>query len=352
MQPSGPRSSGSAPRRMKVELRKDPITMSWVIVDDGGERQFSQDPCLLCPGHEDQAPKPIYSYPFDHPEWQVRVTPHLHPLYRIEGGAQRRGDGVYDMMRDLGAHEIIIETRDHNLTLSQQSDENAAQVLHAYVERLSDLKGDVRFRYITVFRNQGKAAGQELDHPHSEITATPFIPRRVGYELRSAQRYFSIKERCLFCDIVRQELSQQVRTVDSDGAFAAFCPFASRVPYETWVLPSYHHSRFEDDLDSGEKQLRLARFLKGVLRRLEAVAPAYHLVLHTSPNTNARYESAGTWQTLANDYHWHFEILPVIASRSKPYSLKEVYYNSLAPEAAAAELRSVLPVAERSFVRA
>lgn len=333
-----------------MELRKDPITMSWVILDDGGERGLSQDPCPLCPGHESLSPKTIYSYPIDHPEWQVRVTPHLHPLYRIEGDAQRRGDGVYDMMRDLGAHELIVETRDHHLTLSQQSDENVTQVLRAYVARLSDLKGDKRFRYITVIRNQGHAAGQELDHPHSEVTATPFIPRRVGYELRSAQRYFNLRERCLFCDIVKQELAQKIRIVESDGAFAAFCPFASRVPYETWVLPAYHHSRFEDDLVSWDNQFRFARFLKGVLRRLEAVTPAYHLVLHTSPNDHARFESEGAWQTLTNDYHWHFEILPVIATRSKPYSLKEIYYNSLAPEAAAAELRSVEPaVAGRAY---
>ncbi|MGH9437375.1 MAG: hypothetical protein ACRD22_05625, partial [Terriglobia bacterium] len=131
-----------------------------------------------------------------------------------------------------------------------------------------------------------------------------------------------------------------VRTVDSDGSFVAFCPFASRVPYETWILPIYHHSRFETDLISWDTQLRLARFLKGILQRLESVSPAYHLVLHTSPNTNVRYEHSGSWQTLQDDYHWHFEILPVVASKSKPYSLKEVYYNPLPPEAAAEQLRA------------
>ncbi len=323
-----------------MELRKDPITMSWVIFDDAGETSLEQDPCPLCPGAEALAPTTIYSFPFNHPDWQVRVTPHLHPLYRVEGDAQRRAEGLYDKMRSVGAHELIVETREHNLALSRQSDENVAQVLAAYVQRLSDLKNDRRFRYIAVFRNQGKSAGQDLDHPHSEVTATPFIPRRVAYELRSAQRYFNLKERCLFCDMVRQELAEPVRTVDSDGSFVAFCPFASRVPYETWILPIYHHSRFENDLISWDTQLRLARFLKGILQRLESVSPAYHLVLHTSPNTNVRYEHSGSWQTLQDDYHWHFEILPVVASKSKPYSLKEVYYNPLPPEAAAEQLRA------------
>lgn len=320
-----------------MELRKDPITMSWVILDDADAPAAPSSECPLCPGKN--ASQTIESLPSGDPEWRVRVTPHPHPLYSIEGDAQRRGEGLYDKMRNVGAHEIIIETRDHDLPLSRQSDENAALVLRAYASRLADLRQDRRFRYITVFRNQGAPAGQELQHPHSEVTATPFIPRRVAYELRACQRYFTLKERCLICDIVKQEFSQQVRTVDCDGQYIAFCPFASRVPYETWVLPVYHHAGFEQDINSPERELRLARFLKSILRRLESAAGAYHLVLHTSPNTQARFEHANAWQTLAEDYHWHFEILPVVAAKFKPYSLKEVYYNSLLPEAAAATLR-------------
>lgn len=329
-----------------MELRKDPITMSWVILESGEETVLDEVPCPLCPGNEALSPRAIYSFPYDHPDWQVRVVPHLHPLYAIEGDAQRRAEGLYDKMRNLGAHEIVVETPDHQQPLSQQSDENVAQVLRAYASRIADLKRDRRFRYITVFRNQGKAAGQDLSHPHSEITATPFIPRRIGYELRAAHRYFNLKERCLICDIVKQELSQKVRTVDYDDRFVSFCPFASRVPYETWVLPAYHHCHFEEDLASWDDQLRLARFLKSILQRLESVSPTYHLVLHSSPNTNARYEHTNNWQTLAEDYHWHFEILPVLASKSKSYSLKEIYYNPLLPEAAAAELRGISATVE------
>lgn len=323
-----------------MELRKDPITMSWVILEDGEEPALEGDLCPLCPGQEGLS-QTVYSYPYDRLEWQVRVVPHLHPLYHIESDAMRRGEGLYDKMSNVGAHEIVVETADHRLPLSAQRAENIAQVLRAYAWRISDLKKDRRFRYVTVFRNQGQDAGQDLAHPHSEITATCFIPRRIGYELRSARHYYELKERCLICDIIRQELDQQVRTVDANGRFIAFCPFASRVPYETWVLPVYHHCHFEEDLGSDEKQLSFARFLKSILQRLESVTPEYHLVLHSSPNANAKFEYPGGWKTLSDDYHWHFEILPVIASKSKSYSLKEVYYNSLPPETAAQELRSL-----------
>ena len=322
-----------------MELRKDPITQSWVIQLEGEAVWPEISGCPLCPGQEGQCPRAVYEHPFGHPQWQVRVIPHLRPLYRIEGDPQRRGDGIYDKMRTLGAHEIVIEHPDHRLPLSQQDDEHVAQVLRAYVTRIEDLKKDRRFRYITIFRNQGGLAGQDLEHPHSQITATPFIPRRVGYELRSAQRYFELKERCLLCDAVQQELADQVRTVAWDDKFVALCPFASRVPYETWILPIDHHCAFEQQLNAWELQLHLARFLKSVLRRLEAVAPGYHLVLHTSPNQGAKYERADLWRSLAEDYHWHFEVLPVIPSKSKSYGLKEVYYNSVPPETAAEELR-------------
>ena len=324
-----------------MELRKDPITQAWVIQEGGESNELEIEVCPLCPGHEALCLQPIYVQPQDQANWQVRVIPHLRPLYRIEGDAQRRADGIYDRMRNLGAHEIVVEHREHNLPLSQQSDENVALVLQAYVSRSMDLKKDSRFRYITVFRNQGTLAGQDLNHPHSQITATPFIPRRVGYELRSCKRYFELKERCIFCDIVEQELMQQARIVDSNNGFVAFCPFASRVPYETWILPVNHSPSFEDDLITWDRQLCLARFLKSILLCLERVSPAYHLVLHNSPNSTAKIEWSGDWRSLAEDYHWHFEILPILPSKSKSYGLKEVYYNSLLPEVATRELRKL-----------
>lgn len=324
-----------------MELRKDPISQNWVIQEDSEESWSDGDLCPFCPGHERYSPQTIYQHSNCSGTWDVRVTPHLRPLYRIEGDAQRRAEGVYDKMHSLGAHEVVVEHPDHNLTLSDLDDEHLAHVLQAYVARILDLKRDRRFRYVTVFRNQGELAGQDLDHPHSQLTATPFIPRRVVYELRALQRYYEMKERCLICDIVKQELNQQIRTVEWDDQFVALCPFASRVPYEMWLLPVNHHCSFEEDLNQWDRQIRFSRLLKSVLRRLEAVTPAYQLVLHTSPNVTAKYDKTTHWQSLTEDYHWHFEIIPVQKTKSKSYGVKEVYYNSLRPEVAAAQLREV-----------
>lgn len=328
-----------------MQLRRDPFTNAWVLQLSGEPALGTSNGCALCPGAPASGLQTLYQHPFDAPNWQVRVIPHLHPLYRIEGDPTRQADGIYDRMRNLGAHEIVVEHPDHKLPLSRQSDEHVAQVLRAYATRITDLKKDHRFRYVTVFRNQGRAAGQDFEHPHSEITATPFIPRRVGYELRWSQRHFGVKERCLACDILKQELAEQARTIEWDEMFVAFCPYASRVPYETWLFPLNHHNSFEEDITAGSAPLRFARILKSALRRLESISSSYHLVLHTSPNVSAKFERKNNWQTLAEDYHWHIEILPMIPQRSKSYSLKEVYYNAITPEYAAQELRKAAVVA-------
>jgi UDPglucose--hexose-1-phosphate uridylyltransferase len=324
-----------------MQLRKDPISMNWVIQEDGETTWPNFNRCPFCPGQEALTPQTLYSHINGNGGWEVRVTPHVRPLYRIEGDAQRLGEGVYDKMRSLGAHEVVVESPVHESRLSLLSDVNVTEVLRAFASRLVDLKKDRRFRYISVFRNQGQLAGQDPLHPHSQITATPFIPRRLVYELRSLQRYFQLKERCLLCDIVQQEIAKPLRTVEFDGQFLAFCPFASRVPYETWILPLEHHHAFEEDMTAWDRQLNFARFLKRVLLRLEALAQDYHLALHTAPNLAARFDRTDHWRTVREDFHWHFELLPVRLSTARSYFLKEVYYNAVLPERAAEELRNV-----------
>jgi UDPglucose--hexose-1-phosphate uridylyltransferase len=175
------------------------------------------------------------------------------------------------------------------------------------------------------------------------VTATIFVPRRIKYELSSSHEWFKDKERCIFCDMVRQEEKLGKRIVDVQGDYYALCPYASRVPYEIWLLHRRHNHTFEQPRP-GSNRRQLAALLGRTLRRLEKVARAYHLVLHTSPSTmNKKGEMAGYWKTLPDDYHWHIEILPILEKRSKSYSIKEVYFNAELPEQAAANLRALDP---------
>lgn len=331
-----------------MELRKDPITRSWVLIGDGETSELGGPSCPYCPGNEPLASPPILSLPLDGRHGGIRVFPHPRPLYRIEGDADRSAEGIYDKMRSLGAHEIIVETPDHHSLLSTRPDSEVVPLLESWALRIADLKKDLRFKFVTVFKNVGEPSGQQIRHPHSELTATTFIPRRILYELRASQEYFQTKERCVLCDIIRQEEQEALRVVDLSRQYVAICPFASRVPYELWILPRYHHSSFEADLlRHGENLVELAGMLRRSLARLEHLTDSYHLVLHTSPNTHARSEIAGYWTTIEEDYHWHIEILPITERRSKSYSIKEVYYCSLYPEVGAERLKALPTVREQ-----
>jgi len=324
-----------------MELRKDPITRSWVAIRDGEPREPAAEPCPYCPGGLSVAP--LLTWPEMVPQPQVRVFPQHDPLFRIEGETARAAEGIYDKMRAVGAHEVVVEFPAHDRRLSQASDEEITNVLNAWARRLFDLKKDDRFKYIAVYKNVGAAAGQHAQHSYSEVVATPFVPRRVLHELRSAREYFQMKERCLYCDLLRQELKQAERVVEATDNFAVFCPFATRSPYELWLLPRRHHHGFETD--PAVRRGELARLLRHTLQRVEQVAEGYQFVLHSAPNISGTLARVGFWSSLEEDFHWHLELMPLVGRKPRPYVAKEMYFTTVSPEAAAARLRA-LPVAD------
>ena len=176
------------------------------------------------------------------------------------------------------------------------------------------------------------------------MTATTFVPRRVLYELRASREYYSQKERCVFCDILMQEERQAVRIVEARGDYVALCPYAPRVPYETWILPRTHEASFERAaLTPPGVFLDLAALLRRTLIRIRSISQDFHLVVHTSPNSRHNSGSLGYWKTLDDDYHWHIELLPILASKAKSYTFKEVYFSPLTSETAAKRLREASP---------
>jgi UDPglucose--hexose-1-phosphate uridylyltransferase len=243
-------------------------------------------------------------------------------------------------MRSIGAHEVLVENSRHDRNLWNATDQEIEQFLLLAAQRIKDLKGDARIKYVSVFKNYGINAGQEFDHPNAQLTATTFVPRRVLYELRAGRDYYQQKERCVFCDIIGQEERQGLRVLELRGEYIALCPYAPRVPYETWVLPRVHESAFErSGLAKGGSLRDLASLLRRTLQRIRTVTEEFHLVLHTSPNTVHGSGSLGYWKTIDEDYHWHFEILPILGSKAKSYTFKEVYYSPVASETAVKRLR-------------
>src|SRR5207244_1195411 len=244
------------------ELRKDPVVSRWVIIStERSRRPASFVPgthakkkhvCPFCAGNEDRTPPEVFAYrpgggAPNTPGWKVRVVPNKFPALQIEGTLDRRGEGLYDKMNGVGAHEVVIEGPQHDQDLADLPVEHIEQVLIAYRERVLDLHRDRRFRYVLIFKNHGDQAGATLEHTHTQLIATPIIPKSIQEELEGARRYYELKERCVFCDIVQQETAEGVgrRLVSMNDRFLALEPFAPRFPFETWILPRRHDASFE-----------------------------------------------------------------------------------------------------------
>lgn len=327
-----------------MELRKDPLTRSWVLTGDDIPDTLPRPAteCRLCPdSHSAELVQPVSIRPaVDGGPWSARAIVHPQVIYHIEGAPERRGEGLYDRMPTVGAHEVLVENPRHDRQLWQADPAEIEQFLLLAAQRIQDLKGDARFRYISAFKNFGPGSGQEFAHPNSQLTATTFIPRRVLYELRASLDYFRQKERCVFCDIAAQEMKSGERVVEARADMLALCPYATRVPYETWILSRTHDAAFEHYALAPAAKLRdLAALLRRTLSRILSVSEAFHMVLHTAPNSQHQSSSLGYWKTLMDDYHWHIEILPIVASKPKSYTFKEVYYSPVSPETAARRLR-------------
>lgn len=326
------------------ELRKDPILGRWVIIStERGRRpsDFGKEPeenksktCPFCPGNEHLTPPEIISYRKagtlkDTPGWWVRVVPNKYPALIIEGKVHRQGEGMYDKMDGIGAHEVIIESPDHHRELQELDDKNAEDVFWMYRDRIMDLKKDPRFEYIIIFKNKGSSAGASLSHPHSQLIATPMVPVRVTQEIEGGKKYYDFKERCVFCDIIDQEISDGVRIVAENESFIAFCPYASRFPFEICVIPKEHDSQFEDI--HKHEVTNLAKLVKTTLSKLNQTLenPPFNFLLHTSPirQPNLIY------------YHWHIEIIPKLTKVAGFEWATGFYINPTAPEVAARFLR-------------
>ena len=326
------------------ELRKDPITGRWVIISTDRRKrpndfrlesvEIVPDPsCPFCEGHEHITPPELLarrhgSAP-NGPGWELRVVPNQFPVLRVEGTLDRQGEGLFDKMNGIGAHEVIIGSPRHLDTLATMSDAAVEQLLWACRDRMQDLKQDRRFRYIIIFKNHGAAAGSSVDHTHSQLIALPIVPREVRDEVDGARAHYEVKERCIFCDILHQEIGDGRRLIAESADMIAIAPYAPRFPFETWILPRRHQAHFEDT--PRQEIGSLARLLADILRRMNRMLrnPPYNLLIHSAP----------LQEPAVDFYHWHVEVIPKLTKVAGFEWATGFYVNPTSPEEAAQVLR-------------
>lgn len=335
------------------ELRWDPLKLHWVIIaTERGRRprdfQVESEPaemtsCPFCYGNEDKTPGEIFairpSGPPNSPNWKVRVIPNKYPALRIEGHLQSRGYGLYDVMNGIGAHEVIIETPDHKRGLADLTPAEITDVLVAYRARYLDLRKDMRFRYMVLFKNHGVRAGATLFHSHSQLIAVPLTPPVAATELRICREYFSTKERCIFCDLIDFELQTGDRVVREFANFVVLTPYAACFPFELRLYPKKHSHDFALLSDAELSELAVA--MKDMLARLKTVLkdPPYNFILHTAPPRQPRLGKPEYWGSIEYDYHWHIELVPRLTQIAGFEWGTGFFINPTSPEDAASFLR-------------
>lgn len=326
-----------------AELRRDPITRMWVVVTTDHPKgpndylpfkppyqlQRSEGPCPFCPGQEAMTPQETFSMRGPDGRWSIRVIPNKFPIFHIEGEFDRRGEGMYDVMEAIGAHEIVIETPDHEQNVAFMEPVQIQKILQAYRERMLDLTQDRRLEQFLIIKNY---PGLFNRHPHSHIMAIPVIPRRIDEEIWGILDYAERKERCIFCDIIKEEISDRRRVIVETTHFLIFAPFASRYPFETWIVPKAHCSDFH--LIQEEEIVDLSLALPTLFHKFYRLLsdPPYSLVVHTSP-VQARFHR--------QEYHWHIETRLRIGLREGFEWGTGFFVNPTPPEDAAAYLRQI-----------
>lgn len=339
------------------EFRRDRVSQRWVIIaQDRAGRPSDYVPrsarregtsCPFCAGHEGETPAALANYPptgptaSPTPAWQVRVIPNKYPAARREpdttlgfsptlpspGMATPAGP----MLPGLGDHEVIIESPAHVASFTELTAEQAAWSFMAYRDRLRVHRSRPDLAYGLVFKNCRSAGGATLEHAHSQLLSTSFVPGEIERELQSMAEFRAQQGRCLFCDLVEQETAAGERMVRQSERWAMFCPFASRFPFETWLVPRRHQLRFEDL--GNDEIAELSSLVRGHLISLESLFPdaAYNFWIHTAPFAVTDDEA----------FHWHVEIVPRVTTQAGYEWGSGCFVNPLSPEKAAQELRRI-----------
>lgn len=329
------------------ELRRDPIIGRWVIIATerakrpgdfkfAAEKPASSKECPFCEGKEKKTPPEIMAIRKpdtepDTPGWQARIVPSISGFLNIDGDLDRHGKGLYDLMSGVGVHDVLIMTPDHTGAAHGVEEEHMADAIGLLVRRLKDLKNDTRLKYALVFGNHGKAAGgSNLGHMHIQLIATPVTPKRVKEELHGSKRYFDYRDRCIMCDMIKQEITEDRRIVCRTDGLIAVTPFCSRFPFEVWIMPEEHSCDF--DTITHDTAKGLSRIYKEIFTKMNKVLGdfPFNAILHTAPFRNK--PTRGYWDTIESDFHWHMEIMPRLTQVAGFEWGSGFYINPIPPE--------------------
>ncbi len=296
-----------------TQIRLDPVTREPVIMAGGrGARPMdlpnssvylkAEESCPFCPGNEDHTPPEIDSLSRNG-AWVTRTFTNKFPVCDEEEYELVKEDGLFLELHQTGIHQVIIDNPDHKKNFFNMMQTEMEDLLNTYQRRMSELSKDLTLEYILLFKNYRKQGGASLYHPHTQIIGTPFIPPLLKRELSGYQDYYRNTGKCVYCEMIARELGCEREVIVSKN-FLVLAPFASRFPYETWVLPVNHQANFVNL--QPDEVIELAAIVSDLFGKYFAVLGnfPYNLYLHNISNRDAGF----------TDYHWHLEIVPRLST--------------------------------------
>jgi UDPglucose--hexose-1-phosphate uridylyltransferase len=329
-------------------IRQDPTTKEWVILapgraarphdrprDEPRRHQVRDASCPLCPGNEALTPPELLRIPESRGrDWSVRVVPNKFPALAPGRDVRRREAGaLFRELDGVGHHEVIVETPRHHEAMPLMSERQIERILRAYQIRYRALREDPRVKYVIIFKNHGERAGTSLRHSHSQLVATPVAPMRLRRKYEVAIAHYDDTGRCLYRDLSDAEIKAKARVVLRTANFVVFHPFASQVPFETWIVPRRQQSSFAQV--SSRELIALARVLRTTLHALYETLgnPDFNYILHTAPTDEEN-----------RDYYlWHLQILPRAGSIAGFELGSGIYITTGLPEETAGVIRTLMP---------
>lgn len=342
-----------------AELRRHPVSGEWVVIcpeTNGITGTDRGNGCIYCPGHESETGPEIQRRNNGGDSttsgWRVRVVAESPPLFHIEGEFLKKAAGLCDRMEAIGAHEVVVDGPEHHIEFEDLDEGHIVDLLDVLRERARDLGKDPRLRQVLISKirkSTGKAPADkspdgasskvsEDTHPRWHIVSTPFVPAQMKDELKGSARYFSYKERCVFCDYIRQEKKAGNRIICQDKHAVAVSPYAACLPYEAWVLPTTHLADFSQA--TPEDLAGVASILKklaGAMMKIEG-SRGYIIEVHTAP---FRKPKPGAWKTIDQDYHWHLKVRPRLKVLNGLKETGRFHLNPILPEEAARTLAAL-----------
>ncbi len=332
------------------EFRQDPVTKQWVIIATERAKRphdflrppvqaslpsFKED-CPFCPGNEAMTPPETLAYRTggqpNGPGWWIRAFPNKFAAVSPMGSLTRQQEeGLFRKMDGVGQHEVIIETPQHNLFIPLMEDKQVQEVILAYRERYLALREDPRFKIIIIFKNHGRAAGTSLEHPHSQLVAMPIVPLTIRFRFEKAAGHYDDIGTCVYCDMLQEGLRVKKRIVLETDRFVVFHPFASRAPFETWIIPKEHQASFGSI--TPEDARKFAKVLKIVLGKFYRGLnnPDYNYILQTAPIKDEHEDY----------FHWHLQILPRLVTPAGFELGTGMFINTALPEETAEFMKSI-----------